>query len=390
MPSAPGARPCRGIAGQGSGGCSRGRGGHTHPHRHPRGGLAHERRDRANGRENGAAAADPHPHPRGCANTRAPFPPVGDVCPPPKKKTKHAQTKADSATQGHPPPPPLPPGLCYDHLRPHFVKFQPQLPFVQEHFDPLHTLPGRKGTNHQTPAGRGKIPPGAAGTPITTTTTLPVGNSEGKKARAVGAGARGIPGKIQPLVSLQSRGEGGFKLEPGDAGGAARGTILRASVLPRRGEESRERPEPAPALRSQPEEIYTPPVSDLHPPAPLLQAGVVWGVIPAPLAHSFYSPAPPQPTRAGSGAWYRGCHHGDDTSLHRGVGSTVDTPLLPPTQAKHIVPPLKMGSKHPAKLFGGGFSNIHGDPKTQGKPGNGPCTPTGPPARTPMGGIHGG
>lgn len=75
-------------------------------------------------------------------------------------------------------------------------------------------------------------------------------------------------------------------------GGAARGTILRISVLPRRGEESREHPEPAPALRGQPEEIYTLPVSDLHPLAPLLQAGVAWGVIPAPLTHSFYSPPP--------------------------------------------------------------------------------------------------
>lgn len=366
MPSAPGARPCRGIAGQGSGGCSRGRGGHTHPHRHPRGGLAHERRDRANGRENGAAAADPHPHPRGCANTRAPFPPVGDVSPPPQKKTKHAQTKADSATQGHPPPP-LPPGLCYDHLRPHFVKFQPQLPFVQEHFDPLHTLPGRKGTNHQTPAGRGKIPPGAAGTPITTTTTLPVGNSEGKKARAVGAGARGIPGKIQPLVSLQSRGEGDFKLEPGDAGGAARGTILRASVLPRRGEESRERPEPAPALRSQPEEIYTPPVSDLHPPAPLLQAGVVWGVIPAPLAHSFYSPAPP-PAHAG---WQRGLvpwmpPWGRYIPPPWG-GKHGGHPPSPPHPSQAYSPPTENGVEAPSQTFWGWVFKYTRGPQDSGQ-----------------------
>lgn len=38
----------------------------------------------------------------------------------------------------------LPSSLCYDHLRPHLVKFQPQLPLVQKHFDPLHALQRRK------------------------------------------------------------------------------------------------------------------------------------------------------------------------------------------------------------------------------------------------------
>lgn len=170
--------------------------------------------------------------------------------------------------------------------------------------------------------------------------------------------------------------------------GGARGTILRASVLPRRGEESREHPEPAPALRSQPEEIYTPPVSDLHPPAPLLQAGAAWGVIPAPLTHSFYFLPPP--AHAG---WQRGLvprmpPWGRHIPPPWG-GRHSGHPPSPPTQAKHIVPPLKMGLKHPAELFGGGFSNIHGDPKTRGKPGTGPRAPTGPPARTPVAGIHG-
>lgn len=289
------------------------------------------------------------------------------MCPPPPKKKPNTHRRRQIQPRRATTPPPLPPGLCYDHLRPHFVKFQPQLPFVQEHFDPLHTLPGRKGTNHQTPAGRGKIPPGAAGTPITTTTTLPVGNSEGKKARAVGAGARGIPGKIQPLVSLQSRGEGDFKLEPGDAGGAARGTILRASVLPRRGEESRERPEPAPALRSQPEEIYTPPVSDLHPPAPLLQAGVVWGVIPAPLAHSFYSPAPP-PAHAG---WQRGLvpwmpPWGRYIPPPWG-GKHGGHPPSPPHPSQAYSPPTENGVEAPSQTFWGWVFKYTRGPQDSGQ-----------------------
>lgn len=38
----------------------------------------------------------------------------------------------------------LPSSLCYDHLRPHFVKFQPQLPLMQKHFDSFHALQGRE------------------------------------------------------------------------------------------------------------------------------------------------------------------------------------------------------------------------------------------------------
>lgn len=51
----------------------------------------------------------------------------------------------------------LPSSLCYDHLRPHFVKFQPQLPLVQKHFDSFHALQGREAEPG--------YPPGSLGAP---------------------------------------------------------------------------------------------------------------------------------------------------------------------------------------------------------------------------------
>lgn len=114
-----------------------------------------------------------HPHPRGCANTRVP---VGSPLP----RQFPPQTRANEGGFGRaggralPPTtaPPLPPCLCYDHLGPHFVKLQPQLPFVQKHFDPLHALRGKKaqavsperwGTGGESPAGGGRAPRGPTG-----------------------------------------------------------------------------------------------------------------------------------------------------------------------------------------------------------------------------------
>lgn len=76
--------------------------------------------------------------------TRVCLPPCPHKQFPPANPHKRHEIQPRMGRQPALPPHPLPPGLCYDHLRPHFVKFQPQLPLVQKHFDPLHALRGRK------------------------------------------------------------------------------------------------------------------------------------------------------------------------------------------------------------------------------------------------------
>lgn len=204
------------------------------------------------------------------------------------------------------PPHPLPPGLCYDHLRPHFVKFQPQLPLVQKHFDPLHALRGRKAQavrpkrcgKNRAGGSRG----GGGGAPHG-----PSGKLGGKRP---GDGSRSSGCSRENPAPKP--GERDFRPQHGDAGQGGRAGAGSCGPQCSRGGEEKdvEHPEPAPArilparpplgaipqrfgpaaLKNQPEEIYTPPMSNLHPQVPLLQAGVVCGGSSAPLAPSFFTP----------------------------------------------------------------------------------------------------
>lgn len=73
----------------------------------------------------------------------------------------------------------LPSSLCYDHLRPHFVKFQPQLPLVQKHFDSFHALQGREAEPGY-PPGEPRSPqtPGRSRSSVCRAGRRPVGGSQ--------------------------------------------------------------------------------------------------------------------------------------------------------------------------------------------------------------------
>lgn len=125
------------------------------------------------------------------------------------------------------------------------MKFQPQLPFVQKHFYPLHALRKRGGGKAQTVSGAGTAG-GVKGA------TAP--GEEGGEARREKAGRWEPELGAFPGKSSRKSGENGISgrspvmlLKAGVGGHGTWGRILRASVLPGRGGEGREHPQPAPA-----------------------------------------------------------------------------------------------------------------------------------------------